>query len=111
MPAGQDPAEAADQALAFAPLGARHLLPTRLDLARRLGSLVAAAAAADLMLTEAGIGAGATDGLAAITPAFLAERLGWAPEAAHTLLPWRPAKAAPLGARPGRPTPSNGYSV
>ena len=32
MPAGQDCAEAIEQALAFAPIGIRHLLPTRLDL-------------------------------------------------------------------------------
>jgi flagellar biosynthesis protein FlhF len=75
MPAGQDPAEAAEQAQAFAPIGARHLLPTRLDLARRIGSILAAAAAADLILTEAGTGAGASDGLTLLTPDFLAARL------------------------------------
>jgi flagellar biosynthesis protein FlhF len=75
MPAGLDGAEAEEQATAFAPLGARHLLATRLDLTRRLGSLLAAAVAADLILTEGGIGTGATDGLAPLTPEFLAERL------------------------------------
>jgi flagellar biosynthesis protein FlhF len=85
MPAGQDFAEATDQALAFAPAGARHLLPTRLDLARRLGSVLGAAAAADLILTEAGTGTGATDGLTPLTPEFLAERLGRAPPGAAPL--------------------------
>jgi flagellar biosynthesis protein FlhF len=82
MPAGQDFAEAAEQAQAFAPLGTRHFLPTRLDLARRLGSILGAASAADLILTEAGIGAGASDGLTPLTPEFLAARLGQAPPAA-----------------------------
>lgn len=79
MPAGLHPEEAAEHAAAFAPLGARHLLPTRLDLARRIGSVITASLAADLTLTEAGIGAGATDSLTPLTPAFLAERLRRSP--------------------------------
>ena len=86
MPAGQDTAEAAEQAQAFAPLGARHLLPTRLDLARRIGSILAAAAGADLILTEAGTGAGASDGLTPLTPEFLAARLGHSSPAAPSTL-------------------------
>ncbi len=115
MPAGQDPAEAEEQALAFALLGARHLLPTRFDLARRLGSVVAAAAAAELTLTEAGIGPGATDGLAALTPEFLAERLGSAPVSASAsahapLPPWVSRKAAASGQAAHLPT-RTGYNV
>jgi hypothetical protein len=75
LPAGLDPAEAADLAVAFAEAGASLLIVTRLDLARRLGGVVAAAAAARLPLTEAGIGPGAADGLVRLTPAFLATRL------------------------------------
>lgn len=75
LPAGQDPHEAADQACAFAAAGARHLLPTRLDLARRFGGIVTAAAAGSLALTEAGTGPGASDGLTPLTPEFLAARL------------------------------------
>jgi flagellar biosynthesis protein FlhF len=74
LPAGLDPAEASDLARGYALLGARHLLPTRLDQARRLGSVLAAAAAG-LALTEAGIGPGAAEGLAAVTPDWLAARL------------------------------------
>ena len=37
LPAGLDPAEAADQAQAYVAAGARLLVATRLDLARRLG--------------------------------------------------------------------------
>ncbi len=116
MPAGQDASEAEEQALAFAPLGARHLLPTRFDLARRLGSVVGAAAAAELILTEAGIGPGATDGLAALTPEFLAERLGHSPGTVSAsrqspLPPWIPRKTAAPGGQAERLATRTGYSV
>jgi flagellar biosynthesis protein FlhF len=75
LAAGMDPAEAADLAAAYAAAGASQLVATRLDLARRLGGVLAAAAAGKLALTEAGIGSGAADGLVPLTPAFLAERL------------------------------------
>ena len=75
LPAGLDPAEAADLAVAYAEAGASLLIVTRLDLAHRLGGVVAAAASARLPLTEAGIGPGAADGLVRLTPAILATRL------------------------------------
>ncbi len=75
LPAGLDPAESADLGAAFAAAGATLLIGTRLDLARRLGGLLAAAEAGQLIVTEAGIGPGAADGLLALTPALLAERL------------------------------------
>ncbi len=71
LPAGLDCAESAELAQAFSALGVRHLLPTRLDVARRLGGVLAAAQAG-LALTQAGIGPGAADGLAPITPAWMA---------------------------------------
>jgi flagellar biosynthesis protein FlhF len=78
LPAGFDAQESADLARAFAVLGARHLLPTRLDAARRLGGVLAAAAAG-LALTEAGTGPGVADGLTPLSPEWLARRLeqGW----------------------------------
>lgn len=79
LPAGFDPMEAADQAAAFAAAGVRHFVPTRLDLARRLGSVIAAAVAGSMTLSEAGVGQGATDGLAPLTAAFLAARLSRMP--------------------------------
>lgn len=82
LPAGTDPLEAEDIAAALAARGVRHLLPTRLDVARRLGAVVAAAAAGGLALAEAGIGPGATDGLAPLDPATLAAWL-LAPPAAR----------------------------
>ena len=75
LPAGLDPAESADVARAFAALGAQHLLPTRLDAARRLGGVLMAAKAGPLALTEAGIGSEVADGLETLTPEGLASRL------------------------------------
>ena len=79
LPAGLDPAEAAEIAAAHEAAGARSLIVTRLDLARRLGSVLAAAAAR-LTLTEAGIGSGAADGLIPLTQSWLAARLMRRPE-------------------------------
>ena len=79
LPAGLDAAEAADLARAFAALGARHLVPTRLDAARRLGAVLAAAEAGPLLLTEGGTGPDVVDGLETLTPAWLAARLASAP--------------------------------
>jgi flagellar biosynthesis protein FlhF len=62
-------------ALALAELGARHLVPTQLDLSRRLGALIAAAFAGNFRLAEAGVGMSAAEGLAPLTPESLAERL------------------------------------
>jgi flagellar biosynthesis protein FlhF len=74
LPAGLDPAEAADLAAAYAEAGARLLVATRLDLSRRVGAVLAAAQAG-LALAEAGIGPGAADGLVPLTPDLLAARL------------------------------------
>lgn len=85
LPAGLDAQEAADLARAFAALGARHLLPTRLDSARRLGAVLAAAEAGPLLLTEAGIGPDVADGLEPLSPARLAARLVAAPRRGASL--------------------------
>ena len=79
LPAGLDAAEAADLAGAYAEGGARLLAATRLDLARRIGA-VTAAAGAGLALAEAGIGPGAADGMVPMTPDLLAARLLRVPE-------------------------------
>jgi flagellar biosynthesis protein FlhF len=75
LPSGLDPAEAAELAVAHAECGAACLIVTRLDLAHRLGSVIAAAAASRLPLVEAGIGDGAADGLVPFTASLLAARL------------------------------------
>jgi flagellar biosynthesis protein FlhF len=74
LPAGLDVDESTDMAAAAASIGARHLIGTRFDLARRLGGIVAAAADG-LTLVEAGIGPGAADGLVPMTADFLATQL------------------------------------
>ncbi len=74
LPAGLDPAEAMDIARAYAAAGANLMVATKLDLARRLGGILAAAGAG-LALTEGGVGPGAADGLLPITPGWLAARL------------------------------------
>ncbi len=74
LPAGLDPGEATDLAQAYVEAGARMLVATKLDLARRLGGILAAAEAG-LALCEGGIGPGAADGLVPLTPELLASRL------------------------------------
>jgi flagellar biosynthesis protein FlhF len=75
LPAGLDAEEAAETARAFHLLGCRHLLPTRLDAARRLGGVLAAAAAGDLAFTEAGVGEDVATDLVPMDAAWLAARL------------------------------------
>ena len=74
QPAGLCPEEAREEARAFAAMGVRHLLPTRLDVARRLTGTLAAARAG-LALTEGSSGADPAQGLAPITSEFLAGRI------------------------------------
>ena len=73
LPAGLDAGEAFDAAAAFSAAGATSLIVTRLDVTRRRGAILAAAA--HLPLAEAGTGPGAADGLQPMTPALLATLL------------------------------------
>ncbi len=75
LAAGMDAAESAELACAYAEAGATMLVATRLDLARRLGCVLAAAHAGRLALAEAGVGPGAADGMVPLTPALLAARM------------------------------------
>lgn len=75
LPAGGDALESAEVAIAFQELGARGLLATRLDAARRLGGLLAAAHAAGLPLIGAGLGPSIGSGLANLNPVALARLL------------------------------------
>lgn len=74
LPAGLDAMESQDTATAFAAAGAALLIATKLDIARRIGGVLAAAAVG-LAMTEAGISANAAGGLAPLTPQLLSERL------------------------------------
>jgi flagellar biosynthesis protein FlhF len=75
MAAGLDPREAGDVATAFARLGCRRMLATRLDVTRRLGALVAAAETGRLALAGVGISPDAADPPAPIAPLSLSRLL------------------------------------
>ncbi len=89
LPGGLDAEESAELARAFHLLGARHMIATRLDTARRLGGILAAAAVG-LTLTEAGIGPQVARGLQPLSAEWLAARLAAAP-GTPLVLPWEPA--------------------
>ncbi|HEY7599448.1 MAG TPA: hypothetical protein VH741_05940 [Candidatus Limnocylindrales bacterium] len=74
LDAGTGGADSADMAQTFAALGSRWLFATKLDVARRLGGVLAAADAG-LALAEAGIGPTIGCGLGALSPAGLARLL------------------------------------
>jgi flagellar biosynthesis protein FlhF len=74
LDAGTGSADSADMAQTFAALGSRWLFATKLDVARRLGGVLAAADAG-LALAEAGIGPTIGRGLGALSPAGLARLL------------------------------------
>lgn len=75
LAAGTDPLEAADLAEAYKELGARGLIITRVDAARRHGALLSAASAGKLMIRGAGVGPSVTDGLKPLNPVSLARLL------------------------------------
>ncbi len=75
LPAGGDPAELADQVRRFVLLGARRLLVTRLDAARRYGGMLAAADAGGLSFAQVSIAPFVGQGLHALNPVSLARML------------------------------------
>ena len=75
MPAGGDIAEAADIALAFYDIGVRDLIATRIDSARRLGSVLCALKAAGLSLMATGLSPHIAEGLTPVNPVSLARLL------------------------------------
>ena len=72
---GTDPLEAADLAEVYRDLGARKLIVTRIDVARRHGALLSAAISGELMICGAGVGPSVTDGLKSLNPVALARLL------------------------------------
>lgn len=75
LPAGLDADESGEMARVFAALGARLLLPSRIDVARRLGGLLAAAHQGDLAFTDVSDTARVADGLVPLTPKRLTQLL------------------------------------
>lgn len=72
LPAGLDAMEAVEMAQAFRQVGARRMLVTRLDMARRYGSILAAAHDAGLAFADASATTKVADGLTPLTPMTLA---------------------------------------
>ena len=75
MSAGADAFEAADMAEAFLPMGCKRLLPTRLDLARRFGSILYAAQTNSLGLCDAGTSPHVSQGLCPMDALSLAQMM------------------------------------
>ncbi|AWB06659.1 GTPase (plasmid) [Azospirillum humicireducens] len=97
LPAGLDALEAADMALAFKAVGVRRMLVTRLDMTRRLGSLLAIAARARLSFCDASVSSKVAEGLTALNPLALARLMIPAEEkapAAKEAAPRRTARSA-----------------
>lgn len=72
LPAGIDAMEASETAQIFAALGARRMIATRLDVSRRLGSILAAADAGELMISAFSSSAVCAEPLEVANPATLA---------------------------------------
>lgn len=81
LPAGIDADESGEMARVFAALGARSLMPSRIDVARRLGGLLAAAHQGSLSFTDASDTARVADGLVPLTPKRLTQLLMPRPKA------------------------------
>lgn len=65
--AGYNSYDAIEAAEVFIKLGANCMLPTKLDLTRRIGAILSVAVACDLALGYAGVGSGIANGLAKVT--------------------------------------------
>jgi flagellar biosynthesis protein FlhF len=75
MAAGGDVVDSMEQAQEFATLGITRMLVTRLDMVRRLGSMLAAADAASLTFSDWSMTPAVADGLNPIDPKGLAKML------------------------------------
>ncbi|MDB5492547.1 MAG: SRP54-type, GTPase domain protein [Micavibrio sp.] len=75
MPAGADAEEAGEIARIYASVGVRHILPTRLDIGRRLGGLLSAAHFGGLIFAEASDTPSVAEGLFDLSPDRLANLL------------------------------------
>ncbi len=75
LPAGIDADESGEIARVYATLGIKSLLPTRLDIARRMGGLLAAAHHGTLLFSDASNNPKVADGLIQLSPERLAHLL------------------------------------
>lgn len=75
MPGGMDAEESGEIARAFASLQVHRLMPTRIDMARRLGGILSAATYGSMSFTDAGNTPKVADGLFGLTPQSLSRLL------------------------------------
>lgn len=75
LPAGTDADEAGDMARVFATIGAAEILPTRVDMARRLGSLLSAAHYGGLSFSDVSTTPKVAQGLTPLSARTLAKLL------------------------------------
>jgi flagellar biosynthesis protein FlhF len=75
IPAGIDSDESGEIARVFATIGAKTMIPTRVDVARRLGSVLSAAYQGGLSLAEVSNTAKVADGLSPLSPKRLTQLL------------------------------------
>lgn len=75
LPAGIDADEAGEMARVFAAVGTTDLLPTRIDIARRMGSILSAAHQGALSFSDVSNTPKVAQGLAALTPKGLSRVL------------------------------------
>lgn len=75
LPGGIDADESAEIARIYAILGVSVILPSRLDIARRLGGVLAAAHKGGMSFALASTSAGVADGMVKLTPMILADIL------------------------------------
>lgn len=75
MAGGMDPYESGEIARAFSPVGIKRLMPTRIDMARRLGGILTAAQYGGMSFTDGGNSHKVAEGLMDITPQSLAKLL------------------------------------
>lgn len=75
LPAGGDAHESADMARSFEILGTRYLMPTRFDISRRYGGILAAAHLARLSLTDGSRAPSVSDGLFSLNAKSLSKLL------------------------------------
>ena len=72
MASGLNTYEAIEIAEVFTEIGARYLMPTRMDLTRRIGGLLSVASCCELQFSSASVSASIAKGLAEISPRSLA---------------------------------------
>ena len=73
LPAGMDAVESADIAHVFLSLGCKRLVPTHLDMSRRMGNILYAAQQTALSLADGGMSPYVSEGFCALDPVILAQ--------------------------------------